>query len=95
VTLLEKIFNLNKSFLVAYVDNIVLYIFINFIIKIKREKDMTEKVDLHIYRVNHGSKRIKKIKLSTFIKNVNQQVFTKKFFTNRKDAETHIKKGQL
>ena len=56
---------------------------------------MTEKVDLYIYRVNHGSKRIKKIKLSTFIKNVNQQVFTKKFFTNRKDAEKDIKKGEL
>jgi len=55
---------------------------------------MTEKVDLYIYRVNHGSKRIKKIKLSTFIKSINKQLLTKKFFTNRKDAETHIKKGQ-
>ena len=53
---------------------------------------MTIKNKLVIYRVNHGSKRIKKYELETFIKNVNNELFTKKFFVNKKDAEVHIKK---
>jgi len=60
-------------------------------LEIKREK-MTIKNKLFIYRVNHGSKRIKKYELETFIKNVNNELFTKKFFVNKKDAEVHIKK---
>jgi len=54
---------------------------------------MTDKVNLYIYRVNNGSKRIKKIKLSKFIKGVKQELFTKKFFVNRKEAEEDIKKN--
>ena len=54
---------------------------------------MTDKVNLYVYRVNNGSKRIKKIKLSKFIKGVNQELFTKKFFVNRKEAEEDIKKN--
>ncbi len=52
---------------------------------------MTDKVNLYIYRVNNGSKRIKKIKLSKFIQSVNNELFTKKFFVNRKEAEEDIK----
>ena len=52
---------------------------------------MTDKVNLYIYRVNNGSKRIKKIKLSKFIQGVNHELFTKKFFVNRKEAEEDIK----
>jgi len=37
-------------------------------------------------------KRVKKYKLSTFINNVNKELFTKKFFINEKDAQEHIKK---
>lgn len=53
---------------------------------------MTIKNDLYVYRVNHGSKTIKKYKLSVFLKNVNNELFTKKFFINKKDAQAHIKK---
>ena len=55
---------------------------------------MTDKVNLYIYKVNNGSKRIKKIKLSKFIEGVNQILFTKKFFVNRKEAEKDVKKGK-
>jgi len=54
---------------------------------------MTTKNDLYVYRVNHGCKRVKKYKLSTFINNVNKELFTKKFFINEKDAIKHIKKN--
>jgi hypothetical protein len=54
---------------------------------------MTDKVNLYIYRVNNGSKRIKKIKLSKFIQGVNNELFTKRFFVNRKEAEEDIKKN--
>tara|TARA_R100000995_G_C3464696_1_gene115068 strand:+ start:748 stop:939 length:192 start_codon:yes stop_codon:yes gene_type:complete len=54
---------------------------------------MTDKVNLYIYRINNGSKRIKKIKLSKFIQGVNHELFTKKFFVNRKEAEEDIKKN--
>ena len=54
---------------------------------------MTTKNDLYGYRVNHGSKRVKKYKLSVFINNVNKELFTKKFFINEKDAIKHINKN--
>ena len=54
---------------------------------------MTTKNDLYVYRVNHGCKRVKKYKLSTFINNVNKELFTKKFFINEKDAIKHINKN--
>ena len=53
---------------------------------------MTIKNDLYVYRVRHGSTRIRKYKLSKFIANVNDTLFTKKFFINKKDAQEHIKK---
>ena len=55
---------------------------------------MTIKNNLYVYRVNHGSKTIKKYKLSVFLKNVNNELFTKKFFINKKDAIKHITKGE-
>tara|TARA_R110002124_G_scaffold152144_1_gene319047 strand:- start:1789 stop:1965 length:177 start_codon:yes stop_codon:yes gene_type:complete len=51
---------------------------------------MTDKVNLYVYLVNNGSKRIKKIKLSKFIQSVNNELFTKKFYVNRKEAEKEI-----
>ena len=51
---------------------------------------MTDKVNLYIYKVDNGSKRIKKIKLNKFIVAVNQILFTKKFFVNRKEAEKEV-----
>ena len=53
---------------------------------------MTIKNNLYVYRVRHGSKRIRKYKLGKFIANVNDTLFTKKFFINKKDAEEYIKK---
>jgi len=53
---------------------------------------MTIKNDLYVYRVRHGSARIRKYKLSKFLANVNDTLFTKKFFINKKDAERYIKK---
>ena len=53
---------------------------------------MTDKVNLYIYRVNNGSKRIKKIKLSKLLNHLNMEVFTKKFFATEKEAKDYIKK---
>ena len=53
---------------------------------------MTIKNDLYVYRVRYGSTRIRKYKLSKFIANVNDTLFTKRFFINKKDAQEHIKK---
>ena len=52
---------------------------------------MTIKKDLFIYMVKNGDKKVKKIKLGKFIKAVNNDCFTKKFFINEKDAEKDIK----
>ena len=54
---------------------------------------MTIKKDLYIYRVLHGTKRIKKIKLKKLLKHLNMEVFTKKFFATEKEAKDYIKKG--
>lgn len=54
--------------------------------------NMTVKNDLYVYRVRNGSTRIRKYKLSKFLANVNDTLFTKKFFINKKDAEQYIKK---
>ena len=52
---------------------------------------MTIKNDLYVYRVRHGSTRIRKYKLSKFIANVNDTLFTKKFFINNEAVvEEHI-----
>jgi len=53
---------------------------------------MTIKNNLYVYRVRHGSKRIRKYKLGKFIANVNDTLFTKRFFINKKEAEEYIKK---
>lgn len=53
---------------------------------------MTDKNNLYVYRVKHGSKRIKKYKLSKFVSGVNDTLFTQKFFINKKNAEDYIKK---
>jgi hypothetical protein len=55
---------------------------------------MTIKNDLYVYRVRHGSTRIRKYKLSKFLANVNDTLFTKKFFINKKDAIKHLTKGE-
>ncbi len=54
--------------------------------------NMTIKNDLYVYRVRHGSTRIRKYKLSKFLSNVNNTLFTKRFFINKKDAENYLKK---
>ena len=54
--------------------------------------NMTVKNDLYVYRVRNGSTRIRKYKLSKFLAKVNDTLFTKKFFINKKDAEQYIKK---
>ena len=51
---------------------------------------MTVKKDLFIYMVKSGDKKAKRIKLDKFIKAVNEDCFTKKFFINEKDVEKHI-----
>lgn len=53
--------------------------------------NMTIKKDLYVYRVMHGSKRIKKIKLKKLLSALNMEVFTKKFFATEKEAKEHIK----
>tara|TARA_Y100000114_G_scaffold139967_1_gene144446 strand:+ start:573 stop:764 length:192 start_codon:yes stop_codon:yes gene_type:complete len=53
---------------------------------------MTIKKDLYIYRVLHGTKRIKKIKLRKLLKHLNMEVFTKRFFATEKEAKDYIKK---
>ena len=55
---------------------------------------MTIKKDLYIYRVLNGTKRIKKIKLEKLLKNLNIELFTKKFFVNEKEAKEYIKNEQ-
>ena len=40
--------------------------------------------------VKSGDKKAKRIKLDKFIKAVNEDCFTKKFFINEKDVEKHI-----
>jgi len=52
---------------------------------------MTIKKDLYVYRVLHGTKRIKKIKLRKLLNHLNMEVFTKKFFATEKEAKDHIK----
>ena len=52
---------------------------------------MTIKKDLYVYRVLHGTKRIKKIKLSKLLNHLNGEVFTKKFFATEKEAKDYIK----
>lgn len=52
---------------------------------------MTIKKDLYVYRVLHGTKRIKKIKLKKLLKHLNMEVFTKKFFATEKEAKDYIK----
>lgn len=54
---------------------------------------MTIKKDLYVYRVLHGTKRIKKIKLKKLLKHLNMEVFTKKFFATEKEAKDYIEKG--
>lgn len=54
---------------------------------------MTVKKDLYVYRVLHGSKRIKKIKLKKLLSHLNMEVFTKKFFATEKEAKEYIKNG--
>jgi hypothetical protein len=51
---------------------------------------MIVKKDLFIYMVKSGDKKAKRIKLDKFIKAVNEDCFTKKFFINEKDVEKHI-----
>ena len=51
---------------------------------------MTDKKDLFIYMVKSGDKKAKKIKLDKFLKAVNNDCFTKKFFINEKDVKKHI-----
>lgn len=51
---------------------------------------MTIKKDLFIYMVKNGDKKAKKIKLDKFLKAVNNDCFTKKFFINEKDVKKHI-----
>ena len=51
---------------------------------------MTVKKDLFIYMVKSGDKKAKRIKLDKFIKAVNEDCFTKKFFINEKDVKKHI-----
>jgi hypothetical protein len=51
---------------------------------------MTVKKDLFIYMVKSGDKKAKKIKLDKFLKAVNNDCFTKKFFINEKDVKKHI-----
>jgi len=51
---------------------------------------MTVKKDLFIYMVKSGDKKAKRIKLDKFIKAVNEDSFTKKFFINEKDVKKHI-----
>lgn len=53
---------------------------------------MTIKKDLYVYRVLHGTKRIKKIKLRKLLKHLNMEVFTKRFFATEKEAKDYIKK---
>ena len=45
---------------------------------------MTIKKDLYVYRVLHGTKRIKKIKLSKLLNHLNMEVFTKSFLQPKK-----------
>jgi hypothetical protein len=52
---------------------------------------MTIKKDLYVYRVLHGTKRIKKIKLRKLLNHLNMEVFTKKFFATEKEAKDYIK----
>ena len=52
---------------------------------------MTIKKDLYVYRVLHGTKRIKKIKLKKLLSHLNMEVFTKKFFATEKEAKDYIK----
>ena len=54
---------------------------------------MTIKKDLYVYRVLHGTKRIKKIKLKKLLKHLNMEVFTKKFLATEKEAKDYIEKG--
>ena len=51
---------------------------------------MTVKKDLFIYMVKSGEKKAKRIKLDKFLKAVNNDCFTKKFFINEKDVKKHI-----
>ncbi len=51
---------------------------------------MKVKKDLFIYMVKSGDKKAKKIKLGKFLKAVNNDCFTKKFFINEKDVKKHI-----
>ncbi len=51
---------------------------------------MTVKKDLFIYMVKSGDKKAKKIKLDKFLKAVNNDCFTKKFFINEEDVKKHI-----
>ncbi len=62
----------------------------NTILKIK-ERNMTTKNNLYVYRVKFGNKRSKKIKLKKFINAVNNNSFSQKFFINEKDAKEFIK----
>ena len=52
---------------------------------------MTIKKDLYVYRVMHGSNRIKKITLKKLLSALNMEVFTKKFFATEKEAKEYIK----
>ena len=47
--------------------------------------------DLYVYRVKFGSKRVKKIKLKKFLKAINFECYTKKFFISEKEAKEYIK----
>ena len=54
---------------------------------------MTDKANLYIYKVDNGTtklNKIKKIKLKKFLKHLNNGLFTKQFYLNRKDAEQEV-----
>ena len=46
---------------------------------------------MYIYVVKVGAKKIKKVTLQKLISVLNVELYTKKVFINKKDAEKHIK----
>ena len=44
-----------------------------------------------IYYVKAGDKKVKKVTLKKLISSINVELYTKKLFINKKDAEKHLK----
>jgi hypothetical protein len=50
-------------------------------------------MEVSVYIVKHGEKKIKKVKISTLLDYINMECFSKKFFMTKKEAIKYEKEN--